>query len=93
MRKYTYPKKLRSQVCQWQASIDRLKENLKRAGVDTRRQLEHQIQDLQAKQRAARRKLERLDRVGGPMGKSSRSVNSTLHGIRHVVQKFVSGFK
>jgi hypothetical protein len=95
--KYAYQEKLREQVSQWQAGIDRLKEHLKRAGDGTRQQVEHQIRDLQAKQKAARRKLdqlERLDEAGDRVGRAAlKPARATLHGLRRALQRIVSGFK
>lgn len=97
MGKHAYQEKLRRQVCQWQAGIDRLKVRLQRVNAETRRELEHRVRDLQAKQQAARRKLEQLDRLDHA-GKSTRSragktAWAVLYGARRAIQKIASGIR
>lgn len=65
MRNRDYPRKLRSQLNHWQDSVDRLRQRMNDAGEETRRELENRIEDLHAKQKAAREKLAQLDKDGG----------------------------
>lgn len=96
MRKHKYEEQLRSQVRQWQARIDRLKDRIDQGSNETRRVIEHQIQDLQAKQQAARRKLEQLHRAAQtepsvrPVVAPARAV---LRGVRRAIGKLVPGGK
>lgn len=99
MRKHrnSYQEKLREQVGRWQAGIDRLKEHLKQAGNGSRQQVEHQVRDLQAKQKAAHRKLEKLERRDDSANAVDRSapkpVKTAIHGVRSAYRRIVTGFK
>jgi len=64
MQNRHYPRKLRSQLRHWQNKVDRLRSRMNDAGEETRRELENQIEDLRAKQKAAREKLAQVDQSG-----------------------------
>lgn len=83
MRNQHYPRKLRSQLRHWQDKVDRLRQRMNDAGEDTRLELENRIEDLHAKQKAAREKLAQLDRAGSG---SERSISVRL-------QRFFSRFR
>lgn len=92
MRKRSYQDKLQTQVRQWQSKIDQLRAHMKQAGSDTRRQFEDQIQDLQAKQKAAKRKLEQFERSGQNLRDGSRArVAAARDRMQRAVKKLVSG--
>lgn len=61
------------------------------AGDSRRRELEYQIEDLRAKQNAARRKLDELERSGPDSREDSRArMEATREKLRHVVRMIVS---
>jgi len=60
MRNRHYPRKLDSQLREWQRRIERLRQRLNESSEASRPELENQIEDLRAKQQAARDKLEQL---------------------------------
>jgi len=96
MRKHKYEEQLRSQVRQWQARIDRLKDSLDQGSDETRRVIEHQVQDLQAKQQAARRKLEQLHRSAqteSSMRLAVAPARAVLRRVRRAIEKLGPGGK
>jgi len=94
MRKRDYPNKLRTQLREWQDRVERLRRDLRRAGEDSRRELEHQIEDLQAKQKAARRKLEQLESFCGEARLDpGKRIKRAGRRINHRVRKLISGFR
>ncbi len=94
MKEHSYQDKLRAQVRQWQDRIDRLRANVRQAGTDSRRQFEEQIEDLQAKQKAATRKLAELERSGGSPGRASRGrIRAAKSRMQHAIRRLVSGFR
>jgi len=94
MTKQSYPDKLRTQVRQWQDKIDQLRAHIKQAGCESRREFEEQIQDLQAKQKAANRKLEQLERTGRSVRKASRArVEAARTKVQRAVRRLVTGFR
>lgn len=94
MSKHAYRDKLRAQVRQWQDRIDQLRTHIRRAGSESRRELEEQIEDLLAKQKAANRKLEQLERTSRSVRVASRARVRTARGkVQRVVKRLVSGFR
>ncbi|MGA8261869.1 MAG: hypothetical protein WB783_16785 [Arenicellales bacterium] len=93
-RRLAYQDKLRNQLKEWQDRMDRLKRHMKQAGAEGRRELEYQIEDLKAKQDAALRKLEELERTGTSAREVSRArIESTRRTLQNVVRKIVSGMR
>lgn len=94
MKEHSYQDKLRAQVRQWQDRIDRLRANVRHAGTESRRHFEDQIEDLQAKQKAATRKLAELERSGGSAERVSRGrIRAAKSRMQHTIKRLVSGFR
>lgn len=94
MNKQSYHEKLRAQVRQWENRIDQLRAHIRQAGSESRREFEDRIEDLQAKQKAANRKLKQLERTGRGIRKASGArVNAARHKVHRVVKRLVSGFR
>lgn len=92
MRNRDYPRKLRSQLRHWQDKAERLRQRMNDAGDETRVELENRIEDLNAKQKAAREKLAQLDHAGdGP----ARSIRARFRGFisrsRGAARRWLSG--
>lgn len=94
MNKQSYQEKLRAQVRQWENRIDQLRAHIRQAGSESRREFEERIEDLQAKQKAANRKLKQLERTGrGIRNAYGARVNAARHKVHRVVKRLVSGFR
>lgn len=94
MTKHSYQDKLRTQVRQWQDRIDQLRVRVGQPGSESRRHFQEQIEDLQAKQKAANRKLDELARARGNVGKTARGrINAAGSRIQHVIRRVVSAFR
>jgi len=92
MSRQSYPDKLRAQIRHWQERMDELRTQLGQAGTDSRRQFDEQLRDLQAKQQAAKRKLDQLDRTGRSVRRKSRAFLGTARTrVNRVVRRLVSG--
>lgn len=91
MSKYSYQDKLRAQMRQWQERIDQLRVHIREVGAGSRRHFEEQIEDLQAKQKAANRKLEQLERTGRSVRKASRTrVDAARNKVDRALRRLVS---
>lgn len=91
MGKHSYQHQLRRQIQQWQARIERLGAQ---AGEDrTRgpRRIEEQVEDLRAKQDAARRKLEQLERAPRGLRGTSGATAVLRDRVNRIVRRFVMG--
>lgn len=94
MKKQSYQDKLRAQLRQWENRIDQLRVHIRQASAESRREFEERIEDLQAKQKAANRKLKQLERTGRGIRKASGArVNAARHKVHRVVKRLVSGFR
>lgn len=94
MNKQSYQEKLRAQVRQWEERIDQLRAHIRQAGADSRREIEERLEDLQAKQEAANRKLKQLERTGRGIRKaSSARARAARHKVHRAVKRLVSGFR
>lgn len=93
-RRLAYQDKLRDQLKEWQDRMDRLRRHMRQAGAEGRRELEYQVEDLEAKQDAALRKLKELERTGRSVRDASRArIASTRKTLRNVVRRIVSGMR
>lgn len=94
MTKHSYQDKLRTQLRQWQDRIDQLRAHVGQAGSESRRHFQEQIEDLQAKQKAANRKLDELARTHGSVRKTARRrINAAGSRIQQVIRRVVSAFR
>lgn len=95
MKERSYQEKLRKQLGQWQERIDGLREQMKHAGGESRHQAENRIQDLEAKQKAARHKLDQLARLNRAGEKVRRGSRNRIAGARkkvgNAIRRLVSG--
>lgn len=62
--KQAYEQKLRAQLDEWKAEIDRLKARADSAEAESQLEYYKQIEDLRTRQEAARVKLEELENAG-----------------------------
>jgi hypothetical protein len=58
--KDAYQQKLEAKLDEWRAEIDKLRAKGRQADADAQIQLDRQVEDLEKRQEAARRKLEEL---------------------------------
>lgn len=94
MRKRSYQDQLRTQIRQWQDRIDDLRARAGASGAGSRRQVDEQIEDLRAKQDAARRKLAQLDRRPGGIRQGSRARAAGVRDkVQRVVRRIVPGMR
>lgn len=91
MQNRHYPQKLRSQLREWQDKVDRLRQRLSHAGEESRRELENQIEDLHAKQKAAREKLAQMDRGGGSRTTINARVREACSRIGAAARRWLPG--
>jgi hypothetical protein len=96
MSQQTYADKLRVQMRRWRVRINELEARSARVNAAGRRAEQERLQDLRAKQQAAERRLEQLERAGrsaravsgdcagGVRGKVRRMVSSLLSGVRRL---------
>ena len=87
MKERAYQQKLRAQLDEWQCRIEKLRQRVRKTGPDSRLEFEYQIQDLLAKQAAARRKLNQLQRANGTIGRGAGA------RVESAIKKIVSGVR
>ncbi len=61
----TYREKMQAKMDEWGASIEKLKQEAKEAGAETRDGYHKSLEDLQVKQQAAREKMHTLRESSG----------------------------
>lgn len=92
MRNQDYSRKLRSQLQHWQEKIERFRQRINGAGEDTRIELENRIEDLHAKQKAAREKLAEMNTGGNrPKRRIPTRFGRLLVRFRGAARRWLSG--
>lgn len=92
MKARAYQHKLRGQLAEWQERIDELRRRVEQAGPDSRLDLEYRIQDLLAKQVAARRKLDQLERTDDAVARETRArLEEARDKLGRTLRRIVSG--
>jgi hypothetical protein len=91
-----YQRKLEAQLEEWQADLDKLVARAKQADADTRIAAERQIEDLQARQRVARERLDDLRAAGVDAWKdlasaAEKAFDDMSDGLRAAADRFESG--
>ena len=93
-KKRAYPDKLRDQLREWHDRMERLRQHMRQGGAEGPRELQYQIEDLKAKQNAARRKLDELERTGRTVRDGSRArIEAAREKLQDVVRRIVSGMR
>ncbi|MDZ7841548.1 MAG: hypothetical protein U5R46_12170 [Gammaproteobacteria bacterium] len=91
MGKHSYQQQLRRQIQQWQARIDGLRAQAGENRTGCPGRIEEQIEDLRAKQDAANRKLEQLDREPRGLRRAYRATAAVRDSVNRIVRRFVPG--
>jgi len=92
--KESYEKKLQAQLDEWKAEIDKLRARAEGAQADAQIEYERQIEDLQALQESANRRLLELKEAGDEAWEDLRagaqeSVETLGQSIRSAMERFL----
>ncbi|MCF8051699.1 MAG: coiled coil domain-containing protein [Desulfobacterales bacterium] len=93
--KEAYRQKIEAQIDEWKAEMDKLNARAKKLDAEGRIEAESRIQDLKARQEAARAKLDELRRAGDAAWKDvkeglDRAVSELGDAVRDAASKFSS---
>lgn len=89
--KHSYQHQLHRQIQKWQARIERLGAQAPEDRTGCPRRIEEEVEDLRAKQAAARRKLEQLEREPRGRREVSGATAVLRDRVNRIVMRFVTG--
>lgn len=93
-QKEAYQKKLDAQLNEWRAEIDKLKAKAEKASAERQIEYNRQVDELEAKQKAARMKLEEIQKSGGQAWEDLKSsLDSAMDELKAGIQSAASKFK
>jgi hypothetical protein len=92
--KEAYEKKIEAQMDEWKIEIDKLKAKADKAEADAQIQYYKQIEDIRAKQEAAREKLAELKGAGEDAWEDLKTgLENALNNLKDAVKSATSRFK
>lgn len=92
--KEAYEQKLKSQLAEWKAEIDKLEANAKGAGADTQIEYDKKINELKSMYDSANEKLVELNKAGDDAWENLKAgIDSAWDSLGSAIKSAASKFK